>query len=69
MSEICSLSLVFGRSFESLFSLVFLEARADLRNRLATLPRAARGWLGRLNRQHTLNVLAERLEDSRAFRV
>ncbi|MEJ8574147.1 helix-turn-helix transcriptional regulator [Microbaculum marinum] len=67
--EICSLSLIFGRTFESLFSSVFLEVRTELRARLATMPSQASGWLGRFNRRHTLNTLAERLEDSRMHRA
>ena len=67
VSEICALSLVFGRSFESLFRSVFRDVQGDLAVRLETLPRRAGGWLGRLNRRHSLNALAERLADSRAF--
>lgn len=65
--EICALSLIFGRSFESLFGPVFLDARTDLKTRLAALSSRNRSWLERFNRKHTLNTLAERLEDNRAF--
>jgi len=62
--EICTLSLIYGRSFESLFAGVFRDARADLREQLTTIPDAPKNWLGRHNRQHTLNGLAERLLDT-----
>lgn len=61
--EICTLSLIYGRSFESLFGSVFAEARKDLRTRLGTLPNRGKGWLGRFNRQNTINRIAQRLED------
>ncbi|MDA4846408.1 helix-turn-helix transcriptional regulator [Hoeflea poritis] len=62
--ELCTLSLIYGRNFESLFAGIFKEARIDLRERLTTIPDAPNGWLGRMNRQHTLNSLAERLIDT-----
>ena len=65
VTEICCLSLMFGRSFESLFGSVFLEVRTDLEARLATLPNQGNGWLGRFNRRSTVNQIAARLEDNR----
>lgn len=62
--EICTLSLIYGKSFESLFAGIFKDARNDLRERLTTIPDAPRSWLGSHNRQHTLNSLAERLLDT-----
>lgn len=62
--EICTLSLVYRRSFESLFAGIFADARDDLRERLTTIPDAPKHWLGRNNRQHTLNTLAEHLLDA-----
>ena len=59
--ELCTLSLIYGRSFESLFAGIFMDARGDLREQLPTIPDAPPQWLGRINRQHTLNHLAERL--------
>ena len=59
--EICTLSLIYGRSFESLFAGIFTDARSDLRERLTTIPDAPKHWLGRHNRQATLNRLAEHL--------
>ena len=63
VQEICTLSLVYGRSFESFFGTIFLEAHAGLKRRLATLPDCPKGWLGRFNRQNTLSRLADRLAD------
>ena len=66
--EICTLSLIYGRSFESLFGPVFLEARTDLKARLAALPNRSQGWLGQFNRQNTINKIAKRLEDNHPYR-
>ncbi len=63
--EICCLSLIFGRSFESLFGAIFDEVRIDLAARVATLPPRTRGWMARFNRQHTLERLSERLTAER----
>ena len=59
--EICTLSLIYGKSFESLFGPVMTEAEGQLRERLPTLPDCPKKWLGRFNRQGTLNRLSERL--------
>jgi hypothetical protein len=63
--EICCLSLIFGRSFESLFGAVFADVRTDLVARLATLPPQTTGWMARFNRQHTLERLSNLLEAER----
>ena len=62
--EICTLSLIYGRSFESLFSGIFRDARCDLHERLTTIPDAPQRWPARGNRQHCLSTLAERLLES-----
>jgi len=62
--EICTLSLIYGKSFESLFGSVFESARQLLRDQLATMPKGSKHWLGRLNRNRTLNAIAERLDNS-----
>lgn len=63
--DICFLSMIFGRSFESLFSSIFDEIRADLYCRLPTLPKTPKSFskLRAKNRQSMLESLAERLED------
>jgi len=60
--EICSLSLLYGRSFESLFASVFEQARTQLTEQLAAIPDCPKAWLGRFNRTNTLNALADSLE-------
>ncbi|MCR9195131.1 MAG: helix-turn-helix transcriptional regulator [Hyphomonas sp.] len=61
--EICTLSLIHGRSFESLFAGVFQQARIDLRERMGTMPDPPKHWIGRHKRQNTLNALADHLID------
>lgn len=63
MPEICSLTLIFGRSFESLFGAVFDDLCPALTERLSILPDAKVGWRVQFNRRNTLNRLAERLEN------
>lgn len=65
--EICSLSLIYGRSFESLFGSVFDEVRKQISEQLTTLPNSKKGWIERFNRHSTLNRLAARLNDHNLF--
>jgi transcriptional regulator with XRE-family HTH domain len=67
--EICRLSLIFGRSFESLFGAVFEDARTDLGARVATLPARKNGWMARFNRQHMIEQINKRLADHPASHV
>lgn len=60
--EICTLALIYGKSFESLFGSVFENVRRSLREQLATLPKQKGVWLGSMNRSHTLSKIASRLE-------
>lgn len=60
--EICTLSLLYGKSFESLFGSMFEEANNTLKFQLTTLPVVSNRWLGRFIRQNTLNKLAARLD-------
>ena len=60
--EIWTLSLLYGKSFESLFGSMFEEANNALKDRLATSPAVSNRWLGRFIRQNTLNKLAARLD-------
>ena len=60
--EVCTLSYIYGRSFDSLFAEVFIALRKALRHRLATLPDlAASNGVRFFNRQNTLGSLADRL--------
>ena len=60
--DICMLSMIYGRSFESLFSGIFDEVRADLATRLPDLPTPGHHYKRRLKREKTLQQLNERLE-------
>jgi len=62
VQEICTLSLIYGKSFESLFASVFERARKLVHEQLTSLPDCPKGWLGRFNRNHILNCLPSRLE-------
>ncbi|MEM7068722.1 MAG: helix-turn-helix transcriptional regulator [Pseudomonadota bacterium] len=61
LSEICGLSLIFGKSFTSLFTAEFAIARRFIDERLSTLPADKRTWISRFNRTNTLSKLAERI--------
>lgn len=61
--EICTLSLLYGRSFETLFGGIFKDVRTQLAERINTLPSSSGTVCLRINRQSTLNRLARRLED------
>lgn len=60
--DLCVMSLVFGRSIESLLAGLMVDARQKLERRLGTMPSAPRNWPGRINRVHALNALGARLE-------
>lgn len=61
IKEICALSLIFGRSFESLYAEIFRDVRQELGANLATLPEPRIIRLAQFNRTNTLNALAARL--------
>ena len=61
--EICTLSLLYGKSFESLFGGMMEDAQHNLKDRLVTLPEVSKRWLGRFIRNNTLNKLAARLDE------
>lgn len=61
IGEICSLSLIFGRNFESLWSEALRKARKDLGINLETLSDKKSNRPEFANRQRTLDRLAERL--------
>ena len=60
--DICTLSLVYGKSFESLFCSIFKDVRNGLRERLASLPTQVGKRISQFNRNNTLNLLATRLD-------
>lgn len=59
--EICSLSLVFGRTFESLFSEIMKAVREGIARRLGLLPETARSYVGTFNRDASIKKLERRL--------
>lgn len=59
--EICTLSLVFGKNFESLYGAVFDEVRKVLDDRLGNLPEPEKTIPGHHNRARTLERLRQRL--------
>ena len=63
LPEICTLSLIFGRSFESYFSELMPDLRETLSERLSSLPHPKETHAATFNRNATLEKLAERLAD------
>jgi transcriptional regulator with XRE-family HTH domain len=59
--ELCALSLIYGRSFESLYAEVLREVRRDLGETLADMPEEPKDWSVAARRQKTLERLAHRL--------
>jgi transcriptional regulator with XRE-family HTH domain len=60
--QICTLSLIFGRSFESLFGKIMDQARHDLIEQLKSIPARFRCSAATLNREATLSKLERRLK-------
>ena len=63
LGQVVTLSLIYGRSFESLFSQVMRDARQALKERLASLPDNVRTYVGTFNRASSLKRLHQRLAD------
>lgn len=63
LEQICTLSLIYGRTFESLFGELMEGARAGLRARILTLPEDTRTYAGTLNREKSIERLARRLAE------
>lgn len=62
LQEACVLALIYGRPLESLLSGVATQSDRAVAARLGSMPDCPHLWLGRFNRQNTLNALAARLE-------
>ena len=62
LEKIITLSLIYGRSFESLFAQLMQEAREGLKKRLSNIPDNVRQYAGTLSREHSLKHLKRRLE-------
>lgn len=63
IEEICALSLILGKNFESLYAALFKRIRAGLEERLDTLPDLEKTIPGHFNRTRTLQKLQQRLLD------
>lgn len=60
--EVCALSFIYGKSFDSLFNSIFDEVKDDLCDRLNNMPEGSDDKLKNFNRSYTLNDLYERLQ-------
>lgn len=63
LEQIVTLSLIYDRSFESLFAAVMRDARRELKHRVGSLPRSVRNYVGTFNRAASLERLRQRLRD------
>ncbi|MBO6527853.1 helix-turn-helix transcriptional regulator [Erythrobacter sp.] len=63
LEQIVSLSLIYGRSFESLFSQLMEAARFELQERILHMPDGVRSYVGTFNRDASIERLARRLAD------
>jgi transcriptional regulator with XRE-family HTH domain len=66
LEEICTLSVIYGRTFESFFGEVMEEVKANLRTRILTMPKNTRTYAGTLNRDKSIERLARRLAEETA---
>jgi transcriptional regulator with XRE-family HTH domain len=63
LQQIVTLSLIYGRSFESLFSELMGTAREKLQKRIVRMPVGVRSYVGTFNRDASIERLAHRLAD------
>jgi hypothetical protein len=56
------LSLIFGRSFESLFAELLRDAKSIIAGRLGGLPERVRSYVGTFNRDANLKRMKARLD-------
>lgn len=63
LEQIISLSLVYGRSFESFFAAMMAERQAHLKRQLAKLPELAKKTAHTFNRASSLAKLKRRLAE------
>ncbi|MCO5792819.1 MAG: helix-turn-helix transcriptional regulator [Blastomonas sp.] len=62
--QIVTLSLIYGRSFESFFSEQMGTARKKLQKRIVRMPAGGRSYVGTFNRDASIERLARRLADT-----
>ena len=63
LEQIVTLSLIYGRSFESLFSHLLRVARGNLQQRILRMPAGVRSYVGTFNRDASIERLARRLAE------
>lgn len=63
LEQIVALSLIYGRSFESLFSHLMRATRAAMKLRIVQMPAGVRSYVGTFNRDASIERLARRLAD------
>ena len=63
LPEFIALSLIHGRAFESLWSVLMEQARRQVAGQLDTLPGSVRDFVGTFNRSTSLERLQDRLAD------
>ena len=61
LPQICALSVIFGRSFESLFFELMTGAKQAISGRLSLLPATVRSYVGTFNREASLQRMERRL--------
>ena len=66
LEQIVTLSLIYGRSFESLFADLMKTARVKLQRRIVRMPTGVRSVVGTFNRDASIERLARRLADNEA---
>ena len=66
LEQIVTLSLIYGRSFESLLAELMKSARDQLRKRILRMPTGVRSYVGTFNRDASIERLAQRLADDEA---
>ncbi|WP_299844120.1 helix-turn-helix transcriptional regulator [uncultured Roseovarius sp.] len=64
LNQIVTLSLIYGRSFESFFAVVMVECQSHLTTRLSNLPPSGATAAGTFNRDSSLKKLERRLANS-----
>jgi transcriptional regulator with XRE-family HTH domain len=62
LKDICALTVLYGKSFESLFYGMLKKTAGELKGRFHRMPDAPKRWLPTFNRKASLGGLAERLE-------
>ena len=67
LEQIIDLSLIYGRSFESLFAEVMAERHAHLRKRIESVPVNHKRTAQTFNRERSLKRLRERLDKPPAY--